>query len=76
MIVRKWNAETSEFEPLREQQDEISYQEGVRNMDFDKYLGVYPIDNCNQWQSLSNYIDHNTIKRIETLNSGVILSEE
>ena len=76
MIVRKWNTETSEFEPLREQQDEISYQEGVRNMDFDKYLGVYPMNNYNQWQSLSNYIDHNTIKRIETLNSGVILSEE
>jgi hypothetical protein len=32
------------FEGLKEA-DELAYAEAVRNMDFDKYLGVYPLDN-------------------------------
>ncbi|CDW90609.1 UNKNOWN [Stylonychia lemnae] len=76
VVIRKWNEKNQEFQLLDEQQEEISYQEGVRNMDFDKYLGVYPIDNYQQWQGLSNFIDQNTIKRIESLSNGMILSEE
>ena len=43
-------------------------------MDFDKYLGAYPVDNLQQWQSLSNYISRDVIERLDSLNH-YILSE-
>eukprot|EP00347_Sterkiella_histriomuscorum_P015680 403356101 len=77
VIVRKWNSERQEFEKVQDQQEEISYQEGVRNMDFDKYLGVYPMQNFQQWQGLSSFISKEVIDRIESVNSNhTILSEE
>ena len=44
VIVRRWNQEEQVFEPLGES-DSMAYAEGVRNMDFDKYLGAYPMTN-------------------------------
>ena len=49
--------------------------ESVRNMDFDKYLGAYPMDNLTQWVGLSNYITKEIIDKIDPINH-VILSEE
>jgi A1 cistron-splicing factor AAR2 len=44
VIVRRWNSEEQLFEALPAS-DDAAYTEAVRNMDFDKYLGPYPIDN-------------------------------
>jgi len=64
-VVRRWNEEEQVFEKVA---DEASYSEGVRNMDFDKYLGPYPFDNLQQWQSLSNFITREVIDRLDSLN--------
>ena len=73
MIVRRWNQEEQLFESLPES-DHLSYAESVRNMDFDKYLGAYPLDNFQQWQGLSNFISKGVIDRLDSLNH-YILSE-
>jgi len=44
VIARRWNSEEQLFEALPAS-DDAAYTEAVRNMDFDKYLGAYPIDN-------------------------------
>jgi hypothetical protein len=51
----------------------LAFAESVRNMDFDKYLGLYPMDNHSQWLGLSNFIDKQTIDRLDSLNH-IILS--
>jgi len=47
--------------------DEVSYQEGVRNFDFDKNLAFYFNEQLGQnyknWLSLSNYINHDLITK-------------
>ena len=42
VVVRRWNPEEQLFD---KEPDEAAYSEAVRNMDFDKYLGAYPVDN-------------------------------
>ena len=42
--MRRWSQEEQVFEPLGEGES-MAYAEGVRNMDFDKYLGAYPMGN-------------------------------
>ena len=73
MIIRRWNKEEEVFEPLCES-DSLAYGESVRNMDFDKYLGVYPMDNHSQWLGLSNHITRDVIDRLDSLNH-MMLSE-
>jgi hypothetical protein len=41
---------------IENEQEEISYREGVRNMDFDKNLGIFQIEDLNQWRGLSTHI--------------------
>lgn len=44
-VVKRWDAYLGQFLDLSES-DEVSYQEGVRNFDFDRNLGAYPIENA------------------------------
>ena len=44
VIVKTWDSEKDLFEDLNDS-DTLAYSEGVRNMDFDKNLGPYPIEN-------------------------------
>ena len=46
VVVRRWNSEAQLFD---REPEEAAYAEGVRNMDFDKYLGAYPSDNLQHW---------------------------
>ena len=73
VIVRKWNNQEQMFETVGEQ-EEHAYVEGVRNMDFDKYLGAYPLENHQQWSTLACYITKDVIDRLDSLNH-YILSE-
>jgi hypothetical protein len=43
-------------------------------MDFDKYLGTYPMTHSSQWQGVSNFISSSVINRLDPLNH-LILSE-
>lgn len=48
VIVRQWNAKDQVFEKVSEA-DQMAYTEAVRNMDFDRNLGAYPMENHQQW---------------------------
>lgn len=61
--VRKWDPELQGFINLSEA-DEVCYQEGVRNFDFDKNLGAYDRSEHSKWLSLSNYISQKVIDKI------------
>ena len=56
VIVRRWDEELQAFVKL-EASEEVAYQEGVLNMDFDSNLGAYPLDNHHQWVYMTDYID-------------------
>lgn len=55
VIMRRWNQQEQLFECLPES-EELAYAESARNMDFDKYLGIYPLENLSQWVGLSCFI--------------------
>ena len=42
VVVRKWDKELQNFVALCEQ-DEVAFQSGVLNFDFDRNLGPYPM---------------------------------
>ena len=69
--MRRWSQEEQVFEPLGEGES-MAYAEGVRNMDFDKYLGAYPMANYEQWVGLSNYLAQTVIDRLDPLNHYVL----
>ncbi len=48
MLVRRWDADLQMFIELNEA-DQVSYQEGARNFDFDRNLGAYPSDDNQKW---------------------------
>lgn len=64
VVVRRWDEEKQEFIRLPES-EEVSYAEGVRNMDFDKNLGAYPMENHSQWLGLSNLITKEVLETLE-----------
>ncbi len=41
-------------------------------MDFDRHLGAYPLDNYQQWQSLSGFITRDVIDKLDSLNHYVL----
>ncbi len=61
--VRKWDPEIDQFIPLPES-DEVAYQEGVRNFDFDLILGAYILDYHSRWLQLSFCITKKIIDRL------------
>lgn len=67
VIVRKWSPENQLFESLGEQET-LAFAESVRNMDFDRHLGAYPMDNISQWQGLSGFISREVVDRLDSLN--------
>jgi len=67
VVVKKWSPENQLFESLGEQET-LAFSESVRNMDFDRNLGAYPMDNLSQWQGLSGFISREVVDRLDSLN--------
>lgn len=67
VIVKKWCPKEEDFFLESEMdQDEVErYKLGVKNFDFDKGLGPYPMHLFEEWSSLSSFITEETIKRIQ-----------
>jgi len=53
--VKRWCRELEVFKDLPES-DKVSFQEGVRNFDFDQNLGPYPNDNHAAWKQLTSHL--------------------
>ena len=63
------------FIRLSSESEECAYQEGVLNMDFDRQLGAYPLQNHAQWVRMVDYIDEQVLDRLQPVNR-LILSEQ
>lgn len=70
VIVRNWNANEELFECISKEEEE-RYVGGVRNNDFDGNLGPYPIEWCQRWKELSQFISKEVIERIEVNYPGI-----
>jgi len=66
VIVRKWSIELEDF--IEENQldpDEVErYKLGVKNYDFDRYLGLYPFESFKKWKSMSSHISESLILKL------------
>jgi hypothetical protein len=77
VIVRKWWTEGQDFIKIIDEDEEnritleqhslmdIGYIKGVKNMQFDRSLGPYPMENYQAWQEVSNYISQVIISKLE-----------
>ena len=75
IIVRTWDDELQAFTRLQSEADECAYKEGVLNMDFDRNLGAYPMDNYSAWLQLASFISAEVMERVQPINDRIILSE-
>ncbi|CAH1421377.1 unnamed protein product [Lactuca virosa] len=75
VIVRKWDQQEERLVKISEE-DEERYSQGVKNMEFDKYLGPCTLSQFGEWKMLSNYITKTTIQRIEPIGAEITIIHE
>ncbi|XP_023761568.1 uncharacterized protein LOC111909998 [Lactuca sativa] len=75
VIVRKWDPQEERLVKISEEEEE-RYSQGVKNMEFDKYLGPYTLNQFGEWKMLSNYITKTTIERIEPIGAEITIIHE
>ncbi|CAH1421378.1 unnamed protein product [Lactuca virosa] len=75
VIVRKWDQQEERLVKISEEEEE-RYSQGVKNMEFDKYLGPYTLNQFGEWKMLSNYITKTTIQRIEPIGAEITIIHE
>jgi A1 cistron-splicing factor AAR2 len=73
VIVRRWNTEHEDFddESTMSEQEVEAYIQGVRNMDFDKYLGAYSYDTFKKWQELISFITPKVLEKLEPVGHKI-----
>ena len=49
----------------------LGYVKGVKNFDFDIYLGPYPYERFKVWKELSNYISEEVLDKIEPVDKSI-----
>jgi len=75
VIVKRWDIELQNFQDLPEI-DATGYIEGVKNMDFDKNLGAYPLDRYSNWKELSNNVTDKVLNRLEPVGALMISTQK
>jgi A1 cistron-splicing factor AAR2 len=53
--IRKWDNDLEDFVSLKDEDDK-NFSIGVYNLEFDPYLGNYPLEQYENWKDLSKYI--------------------
>eukprot|EP01017_Pseudomicrothorax_dubius_P002582 TRINITY_DN10135_c0_g1_i2.p1 TRINITY_DN10135_c0_g1~~TRINITY_DN10135_c0_g1_i2.p1 ORF type:complete len:199 (+),score=41.25 TRINITY_DN10135_c0_g1_i2:54-650(+) len=71
VIVRVWSPAAQDFVKFEDEEEERRYAAGARNHDFDAYLGPYPLDALAAWREVSNYIDAETIDRLQPIGKKI-----
>lgn len=64
ITVRSWSNEYQTFIPLKEE-EEKNFKIGINNLDFDKNLGDYPIEQEQNWKDLSKYISLDVVNKLQ-----------
>lgn len=75
VIVRKWDPNEERSVKLSEDEEE-RYSQAVKNLEFDKQLGGYTLNQYGKWKRLSNYITKDVIDRIEPIGGEITVVNE
>ncbi|XP_058087854.1 uncharacterized protein LOC131234883 [Magnolia sinica] len=75
VIVRKWHQQEERLVKLSEE-EEGRYCEAVKNLEFDRQLGPYSLNQFGEWKQISNYITKNTVERIEPIGGEITVACE
>ena len=51
-FIRKWDKEIQDFVVLKQEQQD-NFEIGIKNLDFDAFLGMYPMDKLEIWKEVS-----------------------
>lgn len=64
IVTHRWDSSIEDIIPLQEEESE-RYKAGVRRMEFDSYLGAFPLDSdqLQSWKSLTQFISPQTINK-------------
>eukprot|EP00850_Spirogloea_muscicola_P010593 SM000063S19983 [mRNA] locus=s63:62598:66984:- [translate_table: standard] len=76
VLVRRWNPQEERLVALHDSAEEERYVLGVRNFDFDSFLGPYDVDHFGTWQRLSLFITAAVIQRLEPVGGDITLMAE
>lgn len=70
VAVFRWSDETEDFaEPDRDEAERLA--EGVRRLEFDQWLGPYPLANAEKWASISRHITPAVLQRLQPVGYSV-----
>eukprot|EP01029_Cantina_marsupialis_P013677 TRINITY_DN302_c0_g2_i1.p1 TRINITY_DN302_c0_g2~~TRINITY_DN302_c0_g2_i1.p1 ORF type:complete len:454 (+),score=127.47 TRINITY_DN302_c0_g2_i1:63-1424(+) len=70
VIVRKWNPSLEELETLSEE-EELGFIHGVKNYDFDSFLGPYDESKKSEWDLMTLNMSDELLKRITPVSGAV-----
>jgi A1 cistron-splicing factor AAR2 len=73
--IRKWNNEVADFITLKEEEFK-NFSVGINNLDFDAYLGNYPIDQISNWKDMTKFINKKVIERLEPIHKKYITNSK
>eukprot|EP00357_Protocruzia_adherens_P028007 CAMPEP_0115014650 /NCGR_PEP_ID=MMETSP0216-20121206/26229_1 /TAXON_ID=223996 /ORGANISM="Protocruzia adherens, Strain Boccale" /LENGTH=346 /DNA_ID=CAMNT_0002384479 /DNA_START=8 /DNA_END=1045 /DNA_ORIENTATION=+ len=74
IVLRRWNQDLQTFLPIKGE-EALAYEEAVQKMEFDAFLGPYPVQRATMWQEVTNYIDETVLFKIEPMDK-VITSKQ
>lgn len=75
VIVRRWDQQEERLVKVSEE-EEGRFCEGVKSLEFDRYLGPYNQSQFGEWKRLSNYLTNDVIERIEPIGGEISVSCE
>ena len=73
-IVLQWDAVGEQLCEAVSDQNRAAYAAAARSMEFDTYLGAYPVHQWSDWAALSSFLDGCVANRISPVG-GVFLPE-
>lgn len=68
ICVRRWDRRSKNFLRLTDEDEEQRYIRGVKRLEFDKKLGVYPQQFRHVWGLLTDFISRQCLRRLEPLS--------
>ncbi|XVF81878.1 hypothetical protein PTKIN_Ptkin15bG0191100 [Pterospermum kingtungense] len=75
VVVHMWDKQEERLLKVSEEEEE-RYSQAVRNLEFDKHLGPYDLNQYADWKRLSNYITKSTIERLEPIGGEITVTYE
>ncbi|KAF5457500.1 hypothetical protein F2P56_021599 [Juglans regia] len=75
VIVRRWDQQEERLVKVSEEEEE-SYCQAVKSLEFDRQLGPYNLSQNGDWKQLSNYISKSIIVRFEPIGGEISVACE